>query len=477
VIDKTVFQTSRDVARSRLPADEASASFGYYIDIPNHWETYRSPAELISWFGIHVTHIAQFPELIQNLGEPSAGELDWAARYVAFFDAASQLLSTTGTRADLRYDIAETLSDWRTITKLQALPARILDFGAGCARQGVSAFLRDPDNIYTAVDSTLAAYTLQNLVLSLIDTMTGRYNTVDFLDYEAAGNAMPRIADARAGSRFHLPVWLIEQHLPERFYDVILASHVLYELSGYDFMRLVRCIDRGLADEGVAYIRGELFAVDPRDFLDTVDLHSNEIVALLRERGIVPIHSEYETFLTTMFAREGSALHRAALGSESGTRLTAARRGRDVALVAGENTIGARLASFAAEHYRVLAVADDGEPFFEQNVRPSLWKMGMSRIVGTDEFVNADAGFEREIREFDADVVILCGQDIVRLEGIAYKILGKEQFPLRFHHYLPIFVLLRDRRLRHHRMFDSLILRPDDVPGADRPLPDKVFPN
>jgi hypothetical protein len=93
------------------------------------------------------------------------------------------------------------------------------------------------------------------------------------------------IADAAPGSRFHVPVWLIERHLPHRYFDVVMASHVLFELSGFDFLRLIHCIDRGLADDGIVYVRGELYGIDPRDFFNVLDLHSHEIVVLLRERG------------------------------------------------------------------------------------------------------------------------------------------------------------------------------------------------
>ncbi len=67
MIDSQIFRTSRETARCKIPVKEARNSFGYYIDIPNGWETYRSPEELIGFLGIHNTHAAHFLEIIEDL--------------------------------------------------------------------------------------------------------------------------------------------------------------------------------------------------------------------------------------------------------------------------------------------------------------------------------------------------------------------------------------------------------------------------
>ncbi len=309
MISPEVFKASRDRARFTLPPEEANNSFGYYIDIANDWESYRTPEELIPWLGIHSTHLAQFEELLHNLGSLSKEDEDWARRYTMFCDRVARLLATTGLRADLRYDIAETLSDWRTILKFVDLPANILDFGAGCARQGLSAYLRHPDNIYTAIDGTLAGYTIQNTVLSCMDALSPKSAFCDFLDYEVATKPYPDISQAEKGSRFHVPVWMAEVVIPERFYDVVIAAHVHNELSGYDCTRLLNCVEKGLKDDGVFYCRSELYVTDPKDFFDAVDLHAMEIVHNLKDRGFVPVHCEFNTYIKTVFDRIGSSHH------------------------------------------------------------------------------------------------------------------------------------------------------------------------
>ncbi len=245
MIDPEVFQTSRELARSKMPAEEARNSFGYYIDIPNDWESYKCPEELIRFLGIHSTHIYMFNELIEDLGPLADNEREWAKRYVVFCEKVTRLLCTNGASVDLRYDIAETLSDWRTILNYVKLPCHILEYGAGCGRQGISAFLRNPNNTYTAIDSTLAAYTLQNLMFSHADTLGPELTFFDFLDFETAGLAFPQINNAKPGSFFHVPAWLAEDNIPENFYDLIIAAHVHNELSKSDFLRLIKVIDKG----------------------------------------------------------------------------------------------------------------------------------------------------------------------------------------------------------------------------------------
>jgi hypothetical protein len=475
MIDKTTFLTSRDIGRAKLPVEEARNSFGYYIDIANDWETYRSPESLIKWFGIHSTHLAQFCELAHNLGPLSDDERDWARRYAAFYDTTSKLLSTTGYRIDLRYDIAETLSDWRNILRFKSLPARVLDFGAGCARQGVSAFLRDPDNIYVAVDGTLAGYTVQNLVISNMDVVTGRDASNDLLDFEIAKKPFPNIAEATAGDRFHVPVWLIEECLPPRFFDVIIAAHVHNELSGYDFMRLFRCIDRGLADDGVAYVRSELHTMDPRDFFDSVDLHVHEIVPLLREKGIVPIHCEQDTFLTTVFARADSAPHREAMANSGHVKsLLDARANRDMSAGAGQRFVRRKVDEFVAGGSRI-AVIGEGEPFYEEMVRPGLPDDPAPLVVKASSLV--DGGKDRQrLADYDPEVLIIVGHDMGRIEASVTELFGTDTFPLRLHYFYPIAFLARSQCLRSDSMFDKEIFTAEDVGGAPAPGLSRIFP-
>ena len=86
MLDSRVFNTSREVARDKLSAEEAKNSFGYYIDIPSCWETSQYPAQMINVLGIHKTHAEHFLEIIEDLGPLSQYDIDWARRYVDFYN-------------------------------------------------------------------------------------------------------------------------------------------------------------------------------------------------------------------------------------------------------------------------------------------------------------------------------------------------------------------------------------------------------
>lgn len=415
MIDAKVFRVSREAARARLAPDIAADSFGYYIDVPNDWESARAPENLIGTFGIHKTHQSQFPEIIADLGPLSGAERDWAWRFADFYDRASRMLATTGVRAELQYDIAETLFDWRTILKFVELPARILDYGAGGGRQGVSAFLHHTGSIYAAVDSTLAAYTVQNVVYSLLDAFGVGSGTVDFLDYEAAGLAFPRIADAVPGQRFHIPAWMGEAVVPERFFTLITACHVHNELSRSDFLRLVSAIDRGLADDGIVYMRSELWSENRRNYFDCIDFHNIDPVAILAERGIVPIHSVCEcAFQTTVFARQGSIHHRRAAGSGADSaRCLKLTSGRAVSMAVAEAFTRRCAQELRHRGAAVLAVTDEpvgaGHP-----LAPPAGEEGAAggepwRLMPLAAFEGRPDALASLIRESGADAVVLPG--------------------------------------------------------------------
>lgn len=474
MIDKTLFQTSRDVARAKLPAEEAANSFGYYIDLGNGWENYYCPERLILWLGIHSTHLQQFPELLHNLGDVTPAELDWMRRYAAFCDTTSKLLSTTGFRVDLRYDMAETLTDWRNIQRFKKLPARVLDFGAGCARQGLSAFLLNKDCTYVAVDGTLAGYTLQNLVLSTMDVL-GAGETHDFLDYETVQKPYPRIAESKPGSRFHVPVWLIEENLPERYFDVMIGAHVAYELSGYDFHRFMRCVERGLADDGIFYLRSEISSSDWRDFQGAVDLHGTNLVGLLQDKGIVPIHCEYDTYLTTVFARRGSQPHRDALASsETARELDKASENIDLSRGAAYRYLKRRIGEVIANGQRIAAFGG-GANVFETMVRPELKGLSQDPLI-VPTAANSEE-LHQQLLAYDPDALIIAGGDLGAQEANLKAMLGEGTYTLRFSQLLPVVILLRDRCSRANPIFSKAIYRPSDIDPA-QPVPlHTIFPN
>lgn len=308
MIDPLVFKTSRELARAKLSREEAANSFGYWIDIENKWENYQKPSELIDFITIHRTHAIRLPEFIEDLGFLNQDERDLVQRYVEIYSDVSRLLATTGNHGDLRHDIVESLITWRVIKCFKQGPINILDFGAGAARYGVIAHLDNQENRYTALDATLAAYTLQNLVLSYLDLSSSCPSFFEYLDYEVLGRAMPDVEQISCNKRVHLPTWVAKDYLKPKWQDVIILSHVHGELSAEDFGRLLEFVDLSLADEGVVVVRSELTWGDVRDYWNTVDLHGIELLIELRNIGLVPVQSEnLGGYLTTVFARRDSS--------------------------------------------------------------------------------------------------------------------------------------------------------------------------
>jgi hypothetical protein len=102
--------------------------------------------------------------------------------------------------------------------------------------------------------------------------------------------------------------------------------------------------------------------------------------------------------------------------------------------------------------------------------------MAAAQILPTAALTEGNTDVQRKMREFDADVVIICSHDAGRIEAVVQNMLGREQFPLRLHYFYPIFFLVRDRRIRHEAIFDRPIRTAADIPGAPPPPLHEIFP-
>lgn len=444
MIDSAVFKASRDAARAKLDAEVARDSFGYFIDIANEWETYRSPEEMLNYMGIHKTHEAQFPEIAMDLGPLSDEEVAWARRYVEFFNRLARMVATTGYRPEFQFDLAETAFDWRNVRSFIDLPARILDFGAGSGRQCVSAFLHNSDNIYAAVDATLAAYTLQNLVFSFMDAMLPEAKFIDYLDLETARLPYPDISNASAGDRFHIPGWFEADPLPARFFDVILACHVHNELSKWDFMRLMNAVVKGLSDDGIFYVRSELGVRFPKNYFDTLDMHAIDMVTLLREHDIVPVFCKYEcAFQTTVFARKGSSHYEKAMASEiRETDFTEIENSTEMSIRAGQH-FTTRNMEWAGKTGKRTAILGHGFDIYFKLIEPGLDLIPDKLIFTEAEAMASDKAFKRKVKDFLPDVILATGSDFFAAARNAVEATGID-YAITVHHIMPTCFTLRE---------------------------------
>ncbi|MDP7425179.1 MAG: hypothetical protein QF394_07145 [Rhodospirillales bacterium] len=465
MIDPTIFRASRDAARNQLSIGKAQSSFGYHIDVDNLWESYRSGEDLVRWFGIHSTHIHQFQEIIEDLGYLTKTEWKFAEEFANFYDQLTRIFTTTGFRSDLKFDLAETLFDWRVILKFVELPARILDFGAGGGRQNVSSFLHHRENQYTSVESTLNAYTVQNQVQALINIIAPEIQTVDFLDYQTSGLKFPNIASTNQGGCFHLPAWLTSDLLPEKFFDLILACHVHNELSQDDFMRLIALVSLGLSENGIFYIRSELGVYDTRDFMDSVDLHGIDIVEELAKNDIIPIYSTYEcAFQTTVFARKTSSrfnwLHR--IRSSTLTFLynsfapkISRNKGQDdmqsskeLSSKAGVTHALRNLRLLIFSRNKIVFCVEDRLPFYKRAILKLFVTILAvtiikSRVYNVSYILSNRSECRRTFSEFASDIVVIVSNHQDALEKIIRDSLLQDNFVTRKFYWQPFRFLCR----------------------------------
>jgi hypothetical protein len=446
MIDSNVLKVSRDNARAKLDEKVARESFGYFIDVANDWETYRSPEELLYYFGIHKTHESQYLQILNDFGCFTPGEREWAIRFVEFYDRLGRMVSTTGKRHELQFDLAETDFDWRTVLKFKSLPAKILDFGAGGGRQCVSSFLRHPDNIYTAVDSVLASYVVQNLVYSFIDALRPRARFVDLLDCETAGIPMPRIEQAAPGTIFHVPGWFEKDPLPSRYYDIIMACHVHNELSGGDFLRLMGAVDKCLADDGIFYVRSELGVRHPKNYFDALDMHAIDVIDWLEQRSIVPVYCTYTcAFQTTVFARKGSSHHKMAQASTAReNQFLDLTNSLDMSIRAGQHFVLRTLDYIAQNRKRTLFLGRDTD-IFGKLVEPNLTRVPDRLVFNEAEAIRADAAYQDQVRAFNPEVIVAVGSSNVffQMADKAKAAIGKP-YAVTTHHIMPACFTFRE---------------------------------
>ncbi|MBI4329590.1 MAG: hypothetical protein HY685_06970 [Chloroflexi bacterium] len=129
---------------------------------------------------------------------------------------------------------------------------RVLDFGAGYGRQSLLwTKLRNP-LVYVGMDAIEAPYLVQNAVYRHL-------SGIEFREYMDAPESFRIAATPSAGTVvYHVPTWRADL-LPERFFDLIICSHILQELNERTVRWLIPLFTRTVRDEGALYIRDQEF--------------------------------------------------------------------------------------------------------------------------------------------------------------------------------------------------------------------------
>lgn len=130
--------------------------------------------------------------------------------------------------------------------------SRILDFGAGWGRQANLWSQEIPDSmLMVAMDAIPQSYCLQNFYYDSIG--------LDFVDYIATGD-LPITLDKPG--LFHCPTWRWDL-LPADFFDLVICSQVLPELSPELALFAVELFLEALKPGGALYIRDHGSAFNP----------------------------------------------------------------------------------------------------------------------------------------------------------------------------------------------------------------------
>jgi hypothetical protein len=314
------FLDSRERARSLLSPNQAMESYENWGKVSENWSQYNSPKDLLPCLTHDTMDDAKgFDEIIKSIGSLSSEELLWAQEYAKIYDHVCTLISSSLQSIDFRYGIAKTLLDWQMIRNYVESPNSILDLNVGCGSNSVATYLFKHPVKYTAVETCLAEYIVQNVVLSYLSTLEANDRFYDLLDFEKSNTPFPISEELEPeGERFHVPTWLAESYLSANSYDVIIAPNIPIGTSNHDFMRLIKIIEKSLSSNGIVYMRHKESSEYVEKFVETVDLDNSSLFSKMRECKIMPIHCEFISsgYLTTVFARIGSNIYESVKASK-----------------------------------------------------------------------------------------------------------------------------------------------------------------
>jgi hypothetical protein len=145
--------------------------------------------------------------------------------------------------------------------------------------------------VYTGLESILAPYFLQNLVMSYLSACDSSVEFREWIDCQKAGKSFNRRDEFSRQQLYHLPFWKADV-LPDKFFDVILCCHVLDEVGPDDFKSFMQTIKHKLAPEGIVYCRGS----QQRAHME--GHHNIDITQSLNEIGLATIYCDINPQLT-----------------------------------------------------------------------------------------------------------------------------------------------------------------------------------
>jgi SAM-dependent methyltransferase len=245
---------------------------------PHDFLDYEGPAQIAEWFGWMTRDPwpDYFPaELLAPLAQKSeALDREILTRSGIDFDFASY--GTVG-RVNAQDYLFQTMYPVPARNEI----SRILDFGAGWGRQSnLWSQQKSDDLVMVAMDAIPQSYCLQNFYFGA--------NGLEFCDYIETGD-LPITTD-RPGL-YHCPTWRWDL-LPADFFDLVICSQVLPELSP-DLARFaVKLFAQTLKPGGALFIRDHDSGFNPSGINLEADLQQAGFILEFRPHVIdrVDIH-------------------------------------------------------------------------------------------------------------------------------------------------------------------------------------------
>jgi hypothetical protein len=300
-----------------ISKSKAIMSFGrggqrytYSNDVKKQWEDALSSNKILELIGSQNMPAYNYADVMNFLGTLSEKEKVLADKYRKFYRDLSRLLSTIPQSTDgVERDLAETLLDFRLISKYLDRPLRVLDIGPGAARHMTSLFLDNEKKplLYAGIESIGLPYSFQNMAACLLEIQGRTPKVYDHIDYEFTWEAFPEIMNMEEGSIVHLPLWQ-EEKLPDNFFDLIICSYILDEIPQEDVPKITGIVGRCLKDDGIVYCRGS----QQRSMLKDLylygcgDFHGLDITRSMMETGLRAISCNITASqMTRIFVKKG----------------------------------------------------------------------------------------------------------------------------------------------------------------------------
>ena len=211
----------------------------------------------------------------------------------------------------------------------------------------------------------------------------------------------------------------------------------------------------------------ELTAFDTKDYFDAVDLHGLDIIEIFRSQGIVPVFCKYESaFLTTVFARVGSAHHKNALASKAPENsFTDVSKGTEASAKAAAHFVERTAQSVAALGKRTALIGKDTQ-FFDQFISPVEARIGVKEIFSEDDFLGDNKeDTKRRLADFRPEVIIVGSQQLYAIEAELRAMIPDTTFPLRRHYWYPVSFLYKESGNGTDKLFGKTIHTAKDIDG------------